>query len=258
MSCCARECKKIPQMSARALTLISIALLSLSWAPRLSAAPRAQLERALGQAEREALYTRISPQVAEVHRAPIYPQGVHPVGARDSLGRGLWLTEGLLLTAEAWLARSPAERAVSLSVTKGHTRSPHDATTRLSDPLELLYHSPKTGLALLFSPAALSQLPPSERLRLARRLLSQRIEDSPAQLSAPRTLWALTDDSHKATPVMLVGRGAGAEAYYWTLSAPMRWGDPLFDAEGRWVSVACAHGRLLPPEALRDFVKELP
>lgn len=218
-----------------------------------------RLERTLSQEERTNLYTQIHSQVAVISRLPTYPSNIHPIGERSMIGRGLWLSHEFILTAEAWLEKAPQEESVTFKLSSINTQndlsSSSDAYTLIP-----LYRSPQTGLALLYRSTSSSHPSPAHRLELLRKALNHLRKKSdllPKVLEAPRTLWALTEGSAQVIPVMLTGRGLGTDAYYWKLSAPMRWGDPLFDAQGSWLGIACAFYRFLPTIAVRDFIKEL-
>jgi len=253
-----RECKKIPKMTlmtsliwvGQALFGLAFSVGDLTGQVALSQPTAMRVERALSQQERAELLSTLRPRVATISRIPSFPRGVHPVGEQRSIGHGLWLSPHLILTAEAWLERAPLESGVTF-VLDDHLKGDP------ARPLRVLYRSPHTGLAILQSSAEGAR-PPHNPLQVARVELAKLTATLPKALSAPRTLWALTDQGASVSPVMLIGRGLGAEAYYWKLSAPMRWGDPLFNADGAWIGTSCASGRLLPPDALRDLIKELP
>ena len=253
-----RECKKIPKRSfvtsliwvGQVLFYLAFGVGDLAGRVALSQPTAMRVERALSQQERAELLSTVRPLVATITRTPSFPTGVHPVGEQSSIGHGLWLSHNLILTAEAWLERAPLEVGVTFTLSDHRKGDP----TR---PLKILYRSAHTGLAIIQSSAEGAR-PPSNPLRVARIELAKLTATLPNALSAPRTLWALTDERTSINPIMLTGRGSGAEAYYWKLSAPMRWGDPLFNADGAWIGTSCASGRLLPLEAVRDLIKELP
>jgi len=253
-----RECKKIPK---RAHSL-SVALLSPLLLIALGALVPSELcaqrpsQRALQASERRALLAQIKPRVVQLTREAELKSGLRALVPQRQLGRGLWLSPELILSAEGWLEPSPIEAELKVSARQSEGCALH---------LQLLHRSPQTGLALLIPHHVPLNLR-GERLRLKhiRAALTQleALAQQPArprQLNAPLTLWALSEGAHEeaAVPVMVTGRGLSYEAYYWKLSAPMLWGDPLFDEQGRWLSLSCAQGRLLPLNALSELIAEL-
>jgi len=253
-----RECKKIPK---RAHSLSEAVLLSLLLGPigsLVSAELWAQRpsQRALQASERRALLAEIKPRVVTLSREAELKSGLRALVPQRQLGRGLWLSPELILSAEGWLEPSPIEAELKVSA-----RQPEGRALRLQP----LHRSPQTGLAILIPQHiklnASGERPRRELLRAALSKLEALAHQSarPRQLSAPLTLWALSEGAsgRAVVPVMITGRGLSYEAYYWKLSAPMLWGDPLFDEQGRWLSLSCAQGRLLPLNALSELIAEL-
>jgi hypothetical protein len=118
---------------------------------------------------------------------------------------------------------------------------------------------PQEGLALLSSTSPHTPQARQELLKEALGALEAWLRRWPqrATLNAPRGLWAVESSAREPHRVMVTGRAQGPDAFFWRLSAPLTWGEPLFDAQGAWVSLSMGRGLLLPLSAVRALVDHI-
>lgn len=284
-----RECKKIPshlhQVSSAPSPLqdrpwalkgsVTVMLLSLTltlvYLTRSSQGlARAQVERLLSYQERLALGERLSPQVAHLIRRAQPKPHVHLLGGELREVRALQLGEGLWLSASANLSLAPLEEQVALllssapsqgALTTQRSRSQGRLGERqrqlqrraeAATPLTPLLTLPREGLTLLTRPPLSAQARARLTHEALKHLQTYELTRAEGTLRPMLRLWALGLEGG-ASEVRVSARGEGAEAFFWRASAPLSPGEPLFDEEGRWVSLSVGGGLLLPLSAFIEL-----
>ena len=218
----------------------------------------------LSQQQKHDLAQRIEPHVVRVTRQSVNRRGINTLGALTQQGGGLRLTSRLVLTADAWLIRSPHERSVLIEVKCGRKQAPTQMVIG-----EAVNHAPQDGWMLIKLQRALHC--DSERFELLDALdLSVEVHPTTREpyLYAGQRVYALEEDPLILSPLMIQGKAGGALAFYWLTTGRIRPGTPLFDQQGRWRTLASGLSRqtqdlslgtsqslTLPFDALHNAIK---
>lgn len=202
-----------------------IALLLICLPFTAQADPR--LRAPITGAERSALASRIAPQVVEVRRITPPPRNVTIPGYKPMDGYGWWAAPGRVLTASALVQGWPQSAGDKVLVRQAGGKW-RPATVGLIDI--------RLGLAVLDvekaegDPAAPPAEAPKKGAIFGGRVVYAAYRPDPT-VQAPRRV------DGNLINVLVAGPAGGALGYYWQLGGPVGLGMPLFDVDGRLVTV---------------------
>lgn len=193
----------------------------------LTAGADPRLRAPITGAERAALAARIAPQVVHVRRDTPPPRNVTIPGHGPLDGFGWWAAPGRVITASALVQGWPQGDADKVLVRAGDGAW-RPATVGLIDI--------RLGLAVLDVEGAPGDpvAPPDEAPKAGaifggRTVYAAHLAEQ--DVKAPRRL------DGGLINVLIAGPAGGALGYYWQLGGPLGLGTPLFDVDGRLVTL---------------------
>ena len=183
-------------------------------ASRMTAVPKAPVT----VAERETLRANLVQKTVFLHRKWPDPPGFTTPGGRFLNAQGWLLASGRVLTCAEWVRDWPSDPRDVLELSRNAERLQQKEFWTAS----MLWRDVHLGLAMLHADgiSALNTAP-----------LPQKIP-----MYAGMRLYAVDALSH-LQEVTLEGRGDGVYAWFWRAHGSLLMGTPLFDAEGRLVSL---------------------
>lgn len=226
----------------------------------------------------------LRPYVVSILRRGHSRRGITTLGSLEREGRGLRLTDHVILTADEWLTPSPQERAVTLEVRclsvntsrthRAQARPSRRSTTSSSSVSASIFaRSREDGWALLKLSAALGEHVECERPQ--GELLTQlktlpKVDEVSKEPHLYASLRGYTVSQESRLPLALSVSGKASEPlnFYWLVSGRYLPGAPIFDQRGRWRSLVAGIGRgaldpilgpsqslILPWDALNNALK---
>ena len=201
--------------------------------------------------EREQLRTRAEHISLIVTRSGIPKSGIRFVTPRKSTGGAIFIHPKWALTAQPWLEMAPDERMVDITVRC--FAQTHSTVVHASISVSSTQHG--WSLLNMKHPLNCGQVNP---LTLH--------QDNPKELAV---LYALEPHPLRPSPIMIQGKAPTPLSYYIQVSGRLSAGVPLFDSQGKWVTLSSGLSRqfldssvtpysslILPQEALEAaFIK---
>lgn len=192
---------------------------------RPSGGDDARLRAPVTGEERRALATRLAPQVVQVRRITPPPRNITIPGHGPLDGFGWWAAPGRVLTASILVQDWPRSAKDQVLVRSG-TGDWRPATVGLMDI--------RLGVAVLDVEAQPGDPPPPPATPPADGTI---FSGRQVYAATPAPPGAARPADGGLVNVLIARPAGGALAYYWLLGGPVAVGMPLFDANGRLVTL---------------------